>query len=83
MKLLKEKTLLSVEKKLAIKTGCTKQHTGWSCNSCFHNMDIDLKEDIHKYWLAVLSFRGDYLDYDFGIDTSSFAKLIEELNDKL
>ena len=83
---MKEEILLSVEKKLAIKTGCTIQHTGWSCNSCFHNMDIDLKEDIHKYWLAVLSFRGDYLDYNFeqeGIDVSNFAELIEELNNKL
>ena len=44
MKLLKEETLLSVEKKLADKTGCTKQHTGWSCGSCFHSMDIDLEQ---------------------------------------
>ena len=77
MKLLKEKTLLSVEKKLAIKTGCTIQHTGWSCNSCFHNMEIDLKEDIHEYWLAVLSFRGDYPELPPRED------LIKELYNKL
>ena len=86
MKLLKEETLNSLYYKLQEKTGCSAQHTGWSCNSCFHNMTIDLKEDIHQYWLAVLSFRGDYLDYNWdkeGIDTSNFAKLIEELNNKL
>ena len=84
MKLLKEEILLSVEKKLADKTGCTSQHTGWSCNSCFHIMDIDLKKDIHQYWLAVLFFRGAYLDYDWGkIDTNNFTELIEELNNTL
>jgi len=41
-------------------TACVIQHTGYPCNTCFHNMDLDLKEDIHEYWLAVLGFRGDY-----------------------
>ena len=56
MKLLKEEILLSVEKKLADKTGCTSQHTGWSCNSCFHIMDIDLKRIyINIGWLCCFS----------------------------
>ena len=77
MKLLKEETLNSLYYKLQEKTGCSAQHTGWSCNSCFHNMDIDLKEDIHQYWLAVLSFRGDYPELKPRED------LIKELYNKL
>ena len=46
--------------RLARKTGCTIQHTGWTCNSCFHALKLRLKEDIHEYWLAVLAYRGDY-----------------------
>ena len=86
MKLLNEDTLLSVEEKLGQVTGCYAQHTGWSCNSCFHTIIEEdygnkLKEDVHRYWLAVLFFRGDYLDYDWGdTDTSNFTELIEELN---
>jgi len=44
------------------KTGCDIQHDGWCCNTCFHNLNLDLKEDIHEYWEAVLALRGDYPD---------------------
>ena len=48
---------------LGFETMCSAQHDGWSCNTCFHSLEIEgLKEDIHEYWLAVLSFRGDYPD---------------------
>ena len=50
---------------LEIETMCVIQHDGWPCNSCFHTLGnhlIDLKEDIHEYWLAVLGYRGDYPD---------------------
>ncbi len=40
--------------------GCNIQHDGWPCNSCFHALDLDLKQDIHDYWEAVLAYRGDY-----------------------
>lgn len=40
--------------------GCDVQHTGWPCNTCFHVLRLNLKEDIHNYWLAVLAYRGDY-----------------------
>jgi hypothetical protein len=46
--------------KLFKKTQCGIQHTGWSCNCCFHALDLPLKEDIHEYWLAILAYRGDY-----------------------
>ena len=54
-----------LQNKLEIETMCTIQHTGWPCNSCFHSMNLKLKEDIHKYWEAVLDIRGDYNDYDW------------------
>jgi len=41
--------------------GCSAQHTGWPCNTCFHAMNLEnLKHDIHDYWEAVLAERGDY-----------------------
>ena len=40
--------------------GCTIQHDGWPCNSCFHSLDLPLKHNIHAYWIAILSYRGDY-----------------------
>jgi len=59
--------------KLGLYTECGIQHDGWCCNSCFHSIEIEgLKEDIHEYWLSVLSFRGDYPDLPPRLD------LIEE-----
>ena len=63
-------------------TMCSAQYDGWSCNSCFHTIiDLDygkeLKEDVHDYWEAVLSFRGDYPDISPRLD------LIEELYNKI
>ena len=55
--------------------GCSIQHNGWPCNSCFHTIgeELNLAEDIHDYWVAVLAIRGDYP----GIDER--PELIEEL----
>lgn len=51
---------MSLKSKLAKITKCTIQHNGWSCNTCFHALDLPLKHDIHEYWEAVLAERGDY-----------------------
>ena len=58
--------------------GCSTQHNGWPCNSCFHTtIEVDFKDDlnfdVHDYWLAVLAIRGDYL----GLEQQ--PALIEEL----
>ena len=69
-----------LQNKLEVETMCTIQHTGWPCNSCFHSMNLKLKEDIHKYWEAVLDIRGDYNDYDWeDTDITKFPKLLKEL----
>ena len=71
---------------LANFTGCTIQHDGWSCNSCFHSLDgeLKLKEDFHEYWLAVLFYRGDYDDFDWEeYKTEKYGKLINELMEVL
>ena len=69
-----------LQNKLEIETMCTIQHTGWPCNSCFHSMNLKLKEDIHKYWEAVLDIRGDYNEYDWeDTDVTKFPKLLKEL----
>jgi hypothetical protein len=57
--------------------GCSIQHDGWPCNSCFHCIDLELKENIHEYWLAVLAYRGDYDDIPSRMD------LLDELMEKL
>ena len=68
--------------KLYYVTMCELQHNGYPCNSCFHTVieedyRKDLKEDTHEYWLAVLSYRGDYPDLPKRLD------LIEELYNKI
>ena len=71
-----------LQNKLEVETMCTIQHTGWPCNSCFHSMNLQLKEDIHKYWEAVLDIRGDYDDYDWietDTDITKFPELLKEL----
>ena len=75
-----------LKKALAEETGCTIQHTGWTCGSCFYPIadELSLKEDSHKYWQAVLHFRGDYTDYnEWDYNTKEFPKLITELYNKL
>jgi len=62
-----------IKEELYRETCCNIQHNGWSCNSCFHCLDLKLKKDIHEYWLAVLALRGDYPDLPKRPD------LIEEL----
>ena len=44
--------------------GCNIQHDGWPCNTCFHQLELPLKEDIHSYWIATLAYRGDYPDIE-------------------
>ncbi len=67
-----------LKNRLAEKCGCSIQHTGWPCNTCFHAMEIPgLKEHIHDYWEAVLAIRGDYDDIDPN------PELIDELYAKL
>ena len=68
--------------KLYYTTMCEAQHGGYPCNSCFHtiiteDLGKELKEDTHEYWLAVLSFRGDYPELPPRED------LIKELYNKL
>ena len=82
------RTITKIKHGLAREVGCTIQHTGYPCNSCFHSMDgmWNLKEDIHQYWLAVLDARGDYNDFDWkeeGVDTSNFPELLEELEKEI
>ena len=70
-----------LRRNMASYIGCVIQHDGWSCNSCFHSLEgeLNLKEDIHEYWLAVLFYRGDYDDFDWEpYDTSKYAGLIKE-----
>ena len=75
MKITKRK----LQRKLEQELGCTIQHEGYPCNSCFHDVgdEWNLKEHTHEYWLAVLSFRGDYPELPPKED------LIKELYNKL
>ena len=69
---------------LAEETGCTIQHDGWPCGSCFNTIDVELAEDIKEYWQPVLSIRGDYDDFDWekeypDEDISKFPERANEL----
>ena len=68
---------------LARETGCELQHNGWPCGSCFHTIDIDLKEKIEEYWQPVLSVRGDYFGFEFDNDMNKFPKRVNELYNQL
>lgn len=43
------------KERLADKTYCSIQHTGWTCGTCFFSISDDLTND---HWRAVLYFRG-------------------------
>ena len=77
-------TIKGLKKYLAEETGCTIQHDGWPCGSCFSTIDIELSEDITEYWQPVLSIRGDYDDFDWekehpNEDISKFPERVNEL----
>ena len=74
---------------LGIATGCTIQHDGWTCGTCFYPAIDELnlsEEDSHLYWLTVLFFRGDYYDFDWAEhhdNLHKFPRLLIELINKL
>ena len=45
------------KKKLREATGCSIQHNGWTCGTCFFSISETLNNDD---WNAVLNYRGDY-----------------------
>lgn len=42
-------------------TGCTIQHNGWPCGSCFFAIDENLT---NQDWQVLLFYRGDYKKED-------------------
>ncbi len=73
-----------LRRKLEKELGCTIQHDGWPCGSCFHTIDIDLREDISEYWQPVLSVRGDYDDFNWDSNEEhKFPERVKELYNKL
>ena len=44
---------------VAASCGCTVQHDGWPCGTCFAEA---VPEDGGRAWRAVLAYRGDYDD---------------------
>lgn len=56
---------LQLRKTLVEKTGCSIQHNGWPCNTCFHALDLGITpQRLHELWGAVLAYRGDYSPID-------------------
>jgi len=43
--------------RLMEKTGCSIQHNGWSCGTCFFSISPFLT---NEDWNSLLSYRGDY-----------------------
>ena len=46
------------KKALAEATGCTIQHDGWCCGTCFFDLDYDNLTNAD--WQSLLYYRGDY-----------------------
>lgn len=46
-----------MRKILKEKTGCTIQHDGWTCGSCFYSLSERLN---NKDWQTILLLRGDH-----------------------
>jgi hypothetical protein len=48
-----------LKKMLAEATGCTIQHTGWCCGTCFFSV-AGKGELTNRDWQTLLHYRGDY-----------------------
>lgn len=57
-------------------TGCTIQHTGWTCGTCFFSINEKMT---NKHWQAVLLTRGDYKREDLNNLPKNIEKTIEEV----
>tara|TARA_Y100001970_G_scaffold227282_1_gene281182 strand:+ start:274 stop:528 length:255 start_codon:yes stop_codon:yes gene_type:complete len=77
---------VKLKRALINETGCGIQHDGWTCGSCFYPLadELNLKEDSHMYWQAVLHKRGDYDDFnEWDYNTDIFPELLNELYNKI
>ena len=75
-------TKTELKRRLAAATSCTIQHTGYPCNTCFHNLDLRIPPgEQHRLWLSLLLFRGDYerrigIDETKEVTTANINKLV-------
>lgn len=61
------KDIMEIVKLISQLAGCSIQHNGSPCNSCFHDWadSRGLPGNIgHLLWLALLGIRGDYKEED-------------------
>lgn len=65
-----------LKKALLKATGCTLQHNGWTCGTCFFTIDDKLT---NKDWQTVLYIRGDYELQNLNNLPSSMVKSIEKI----
>lgn len=73
-----------LQRLLAEKTWCVIQHTGWPCNTCFHNMDLGISNNrLHELWLSTLLIRGDYTKEEIPQDDATLSKNVDQLIDLL
>lgn len=75
---------LQLQKALVDATGCSTQHDGWPCNSCFHNLELGITADrLHELWGSALAFRGDYSPIEVEQTPDTIKANIDELNNLL
>jgi hypothetical protein len=73
-------TKTELKKKLNMRLGCTIQHTGYPCNSCFHSLELGISDmELHELWEALLLFRGDYKPPEIPIGEAEMEKRIKRL----
>lgn len=61
---------------LAHATGCTIQHDGWTCGTCFFALSDKLN---NQDWQAVLLVRGDYKESELDNLPQSVDKAIKKV----
>jgi len=71
-----------LQRLLFARTYCGIQYTGWSCNTCFHALELGVaRERLHELWESTLLLRGDYKNGDYGLyqNDETLSANIDEL----
>lgn len=65
--------------------GCTIQHDGWPCGTCFGAILPDNLTDEKKqaFWSTLLAYRGDYSLEQVELTKQSFKENLKELKELL
>jgi len=65
------------KKALREKTGCSIQHNGWTCGTCF----FAISKTLNNFdWRSLLLYRGDYTLKELGLTEKDIKKIEKSIN---